>query len=487
MFNSIKDFLDLKDCDDVVITEVVTDDKTRTKYIYIEKVKAPFFCPVCGCRMHSKGIYTRSIRHPILSDGYALVLKVKQRKYRCTNNECNTYINEEFSFVERNKRTSDVTPILILNDLKDITITCAYVARHRNVSDTFVHEVVLKYLNFNRLDMPEILCIDEVFLDISVNARYCVILRDFKTDDIIDILPNRYKDTFDDYFLHIPRDERKKVKFIISDMYEPYLKLPEKYFNEATSIIDSFHVVSWINNRINLYINEVKKHYQKIDDIKRKERNEKENKDFIKRKDSKEVYLLKNHRWVLLMNDDNIDRSPVAKRVNELGGYYSTRQIEEMFMALNENFPLLKKLKEKYIKFNSDCLGKVDEAEIKLNELIKEYKSSEYSMFRVFGEILERRKKEIVASFTLIDTSISQSNISEAYRRMSNGPQEGFNRKPKDMKRDARGFTNFDFLRNRILWSQRKDAHILGTPKSSKEVRDKYKSNKKRGNYNKNK
>ena len=37
MFNSIKDFLDLKDCDDVVITEVVTDDKTRTKYIYIEK------------------------------------------------------------------------------------------------------------------------------------------------------------------------------------------------------------------------------------------------------------------------------------------------------------------------------------------------------------------------------------------------------------------------------------------------------------------
>ena len=53
------------------------------------------------------------------------------------------------------------------------------------------------------------------------------------------------------------------------------------------------------------------------------------------------------------------------------------------------------------------------------------------------------------------------------------------------MKRDARGFTNFDFLRNRILWSQRKDAHILGTPKTSKEVRDKYKSNKKRGKYNK--
>ena len=71
------------------------------------------------------------------------------------------------------------------------------------------------------------------------------------------------------------------VKYIISDMYEPYLKMPEKYFNNAASIIDSFHVISWINNKINLLINDVKKHYQKIDEEKRKERNALENVDFI--------------------------------------------------------------------------------------------------------------------------------------------------------------------------------------------------------------
>ena len=63
MFNSIKDFLDLKDCDDIVITEIETDDKTRTKYIHIKKVKTVFFCPVCGCRMHSKGIIERHFIH----------------------------------------------------------------------------------------------------------------------------------------------------------------------------------------------------------------------------------------------------------------------------------------------------------------------------------------------------------------------------------------------------------------------------------------
>ena len=487
MNNVIKDLIDLKDCDDVVVYGVQVDNVNRIKYIFLKKKLSPMFCPECGSRMHSKGIYVRSIRHPVLNDGYSIILKVNQRKFKCSNEYCNYYLNEQFFFVERNKRVSDLTPVLILNDLKDITVTCSYVAKHRNVSQTYVHEVVMSYLKFDRLKLPEALCVDEVYLNICKDARYCVILRDFLSGDIIDILPNRYEKTFDDYFLHIPRSERLKVKYIISDMYEPYLKMPTKYFNNSTSIIDSFHLVSWINNKINLYINDVKKRYQKIDDEKRKQRNIIENKDFIKRKDSKEVYLLKNHRWVLLMNDDNIDRTPFVRRINQLGGYYSTRQIEEKFMALDSNFKIFKDLKEKYIKFNNHYVGKPDEAEAGLDSLIKEYKASSYSMFKDFGEILDKRRKEIIASFTLLDIIPNQDHIESEYRRMSNGPMEGFNRKPKDMKRLARGFSNFDFIRNRILWAERQDAHILGSPIPIKEIRQKYKTNKKRGKYKKNK
>ena len=72
---------------------------------------------------------------------------------------------------------------------------------------------------------------------------------------------------------------------------------------------------------------------------------------------------------------------------------------------------------------------------------------------------------EIVLSFT----TIAKENKGEIfYQRLSNGPMEGFNRKPKDMKRMARGFTNFEFVRNRILWASRKDAAILAIPKSYK-------------------
>lgn len=57
----------------------------------------------------------------------------------------------------------------------------------------------------------------------------------------------------------------------------------------------------------------------------------------------------------------------------------------------------------------------------------------------------------------------------------------------KDMKRLARGYTNFNFLRNRILWAERKDAHILGSPIPIKDIKEKYKTKKKRGPYKKHK
>ena len=185
------------------------------------------------------------------------------------------------------------------------------------------------------------------------------------------------------------------------------------------------------------------------------------------------------------MSDDKIDMDPVTRRVNQLGGYYNTRQIMEMFMSLDKHFPILKRLKEKYIAFNKRCLGNKEKAREELHLLISDYRNSDYEIFKEFADVLEKRKEEIIASFVLVGPSLNYDDTESEYRRMSNGPTEGFNRKPKDMKRSARGFSNFDYVRNRILWSQRKDAHILGSPIPIKDIRSKYKTNKKRGHYNK--
>ena len=71
-------------------------------------------------------------------------------------------------------------------------------------------------------------------------------------------------------------------------------------------------------------------------------------------------------------------------------------------------------------------------------------------------------------SFTIVRKE--DKNYQVFYQGLSNGPQEGFNRKPKDMKKLSRGFSNFAYVRNRILWSSRKDASILAVPKDYKEI-----------------
>ena len=50
------------------------------RILTIQKRPVTHFCPVCSCRMHSKGISPRTINHPVMQDGLQLILIVNQRR-----------------------------------------------------------------------------------------------------------------------------------------------------------------------------------------------------------------------------------------------------------------------------------------------------------------------------------------------------------------------------------------------------------------------
>lgn len=106
--------------------------------------------------------------------------------------------------------------------MKNIHVTSADVARRYHISDISVHYIFLQYLDVKRLPLPEILSIDEVFLNIDYKHKYALVLMDFKSGDIVDILPNNCEETTNAYFLSIPIEERRKVKYVVCDMYTVY-------------------------------------------------------------------------------------------------------------------------------------------------------------------------------------------------------------------------------------------------------------------------
>ena len=60
----------------------------RNKIVTLFTYPQTRFCPRCGYLMHSRGIKTRKINHPILQDSFHLQIFLKQRRWRCTNEDC---------------------------------------------------------------------------------------------------------------------------------------------------------------------------------------------------------------------------------------------------------------------------------------------------------------------------------------------------------------------------------------------------------------
>ena len=85
--NSITELLNLEDADIFISNISINGTK---KILTLETKPIRHFCPVCGFKMYSRGIKVRTINHPVLQDGYELVLKLKQRRWRCTNTPCST-------------------------------------------------------------------------------------------------------------------------------------------------------------------------------------------------------------------------------------------------------------------------------------------------------------------------------------------------------------------------------------------------------------
>ena len=363
-----------------------------------------------------------------------------------------------------------MVPYMILNEMKNINITTSEVAERYNVSDTTVHYIMLQYLDIQRLPLPEILSIDEVHLDMDYKHKYALVMLDFETNNIIDILPNRWEETTNPYFLSIPLEEREKVKYIICDMYNPYINYTKRYFPNSIAIIDSFHVVSWLIHKIIIYLNTLKKDFIERDKKAFKDKLIRQNKshddNYINDNlpVSNEVYLLNHYRWLLLQSKDNIDYKIDRKYNRKFKMYLNTYDYEKMFFEIDESLLKIRSLKEKYIEFNATDERNKDEIAKKFTNLINEYSNSEFTFFKEFAETLNNHKQEILNSFTYIKDKDGNE------RRLSNGPIEGYNRIPKDFKRNSRGFSNFEYVRCRLIWANRKNEPILSSPKSKAEV-----------------
>ena len=459
--NDITTFLDLEDSK-IIIEDITTNDRVKT--ITLSTRPEARFCPQCGFRMHSRGIKTRKINHPILQDTYQVRILLKQRRWRCTNEQCAREENETFNFIGKRRRNTSASDFLIIHEFRDLNISAADIARKFGTSDTHVLRVFDRYVNMKRLPFSDVISIDEVYLNMDQDCKYVLVIQDFRTGEPIDLLKSRRQNVTEPYFAAIPKEERFAVQYLISDMNNEYLRYVDKYFPNATAVIDSFHVIQWINMELDKHLRSLQKAFAERD-IKRQEEKSAETGRQVRLPMSDEVYLLKNYRFFLLSNADSIKYHDDPHMDRHFRYLMRTADYEELFFRIDPSLKELRDLKERYIRFNTVNAGKPQKAALEIDPLIELYTNCEQDIFIRFSKLLKRHRDPIINSFILIERLDKDDH--SIVSRLSNGPIESMNRKAKDLKRLGRGYRNFDHLRNRFLYATRMDPELDGRERAA--------------------
>ena len=460
--NSITELLDLEDID-ISITDIRIEG--RKKFLSLETKLEAHFCPCCGFKMYSRGIKRRKISHPVLQDGYELILVLNQRRWRCTNPDCGYVTNDTFRFVNHRRRTTNASDMLIVLAFRNLDDSAVSIARRFKTSDTHVLEVFDKYVKLDRLPLADILSVDEVHTDMEKDCKYALVLQDFHTGDPIDLLRSRKKDVTEPYFASIPLEERKQVRYLLSDMYNPYISFVDKYFPNAVPVVDSFHVVQWVIHAIDMYIRQLGRKYRQRDKELQEERSAAAGRP-VRLPESDEMYMLRKYRWLVLSNRENIVYRTELRMDPHFHRLMNTYDYEAQLFRIDPRLETLRDLKEKYIIFNKEYAGDPMKAATALEDLIDDYFHSGDSIFTDFASLLCRYKQPILNSFIMVQKNGPGGLYSS---RLSNGPIESLNRKVKDLKRLGRGFRSFEHFRNRFLYAARNNP-VLDAVSGSRQV-----------------
>jgi len=229
----------------------------ETKVFYGILTYIPTHCDKCGCinEGHDDIIkwgfkHNCKIKLPKLS-GYNTILKLTKQRYYCKN--CNDTFIATTTLIDKYKIISKNSELQIKLDLMDKTSE-KDISKRNNVSHNKVNRIVSEIASKTVLPgtLPTIMNFDEFKATKDTVGKMAFIITNNNTGQVFDILESRKYNYLDKYFRRYGKDQRDKVKFIVTDMFKPYIELSRILFKNADIVIDRFHIVGQAYTALNI-------------------------------------------------------------------------------------------------------------------------------------------------------------------------------------------------------------------------------------------
>ena len=416
-----------------------------TVHIRVKLIPAVSSCPYCGGPVKLKDYSSHSFNH-LPAFGYPTVIDWTRRRYLCKH--CGRSFSEPNPFGPEHFHQTYAVLNSIAKSLSNIHLSFKDIAQANRVSVSTVQLYADSFLVVPRNTLPVSLGIDELHSQMAkYGGPYLAVLVDNVNRSLCDVLPNRSKRTLSRYFEQIPAEERKRVRYVTIDLWQPYKDVALKYFPNCCVAADPFHVIKHLTDAFTRL---------RVDIMNQCVYG------------SPEYYLLKKwHR--LLETDCDLDNKPKYNSFFKRKLNY--RDLYNMILSLNPNLSLAYHLKEMYRDFNRS--GSFENAPAQLDQLIEAFETADLDCYKDFVSLLNNWMPEIINSF--------QRPFDN--RKQSNALTEHINSRLRDLITVSNGFSNFERFRARAIYCLNR--HVFYTLTSS--LNSKKREGKTRGSYNKQK
>ena len=388
--NCINKLLNLED---VIIKSIKHSDTLIT--IHLETKPTEQICPTCGSITKKIHDYRLQIIKDVPVQLKPTNLVLKKRRYSCP---CGKHFYEKYAWLPKYQHMTKRLAMYICHQLRE-TISYTYIASQTNISVSTVIRVFDR-INYVKPSIPRVLSIDE-FKGNAETGKFQCILVDGKKKCILDILPDRTQSHLCSYFRDVPKAQRNRVEFFISDMWEPYRDIAKTFFPNATIITDKYHFI----RQVTWAIENVRKRLQRTMSVSLRKYYKHSRRLILGRYDKLKDERKKECDLMLLYNDD-------LRKAHYFKEWFYRICEENSYTVLRTEF-------WEWIR-NAEICG------------IKEFENC--------ARTFRNWSKEILNAFKYGYT---------------NGPTEGYNNKIKVLKRVSYGIIKFNRFRNRILHTSR--------------------------------
>jgi len=264
-----------------VVRQSVSEDASMSWIVMEPDLRFVPRCWQCGQKAKAVHQHTRRAIRDLSLATAKVLLNVHYRKIACAR--CERIRVEHHDFVEPYARVTHRLAKYVHELCKHMSVKA--VAKHTELDWKTVKNIDKHFLEKEfgqtRYDGLRILAIDEI--SILRGHTYMTVVLNYETGEVVWMGEGRKAVTLEEFFSAMPEAQRKNIRAVAIDMWDPYIKAIKKWCPCAHIVFDLFHVVRAFG--------------KVIDKVRNQE---------AKRAQREEQDIYKGSRYLLLKNKENL-------------------------------------------------------------------------------------------------------------------------------------------------------------------------------------